>query len=170
MSRPVIKKLGYPLWFNILFLALTVAVPIALVILEGLKAPDTKLGVAFKVSFMVLSTGILAWVFIKKFILTKLETKLLAKQVALEHDYSIDNGDPDKIKYLWYQNEQKLAIFNLITVVLYGGFVIIIMLGVASALMKIKGIALVIMTAYVIAYTIKFMILITRRDIDGETE
>jgi len=162
----IVKKLGYPLWFNILFFLLTIAVPIGLIIMEGMKAPPTPTGVAFKVSFMVSATGILAWVFIKKFIVNKLETKLIAKQVALEHDYSIDNGDSRLIKFMWYKNEEWLSFFNLVTIALYGGFAVVIMLGIASTLIKVRGILLIIMSAYIIAYTVKFMILIIRRDID----
>lgn len=157
------------MWFNIVFLIMTVLIPIGLIVYEGLKAPDTKFGIAFKTSFMVLSTSILVWVFIKKFLITKFETKLLAKQVALEHDYSIDNGNPDKIKYLWYNNERLLAIFNLVNVVLYGGFVAVISVGISSALMKVRFITMVIMILYTLAYTLKFLILISRRDIhNGE--
>lgn len=162
-----IKTLGYPSWFNIVFYCLTIVIPICLLIIEGLKAPDTIAGVAFKISFIVLSTGVITWFFVKKFIWSKVETKLLTKQTALEHDYSIDNGNSEKIKHLWFKNERRLAIFDLINVVLYGGLIMVILMGVASTLMKVKGIVALIMTLYVIAYTIKFMILIVRRDDDG---
>ena len=46
----------------------------------------------------------------------------------------------------------------------------VILMGVASTLMKVKGIVALVMTLYVIAYTIKFMILIVRRDDDGLEE
>ena len=75
-----------------------------------------------------------------------------------------------KIKYLWFKNERRLAIFDLINVILYGGFIMVILMGVASTLMKVKGIVALVMTLYVIAYTIKFMILIVRRDDDGLEE
>lgn len=165
-----IKTLGYPKWFNIVFYCLTIVIPICLLIIEGLKAPSTIAGVAFKISFMVLSAGIMTWFFVKKFIWSKVEIKLLAKQTALEHDYSIDNGNSEKIKYLWFKNERRLAIFDLINVILYGGFIMVILMGVASTLMKVKGIVALVMTLYVIAYTIKFMILIVRRDDDGLEE
>lgn len=166
MSKPVIKKLGYPLWFSIVFFILTLAVPIGLIISEGMKAPATPMGVAFKVSFMVTSIAIVTWFFVEKLLIKNLETKLIAKQIALEHDYSIKVGDPDAIKFLWYQNETTLTIFHLITSALYGGFIIIIMLGVSSALIKIKGVVAIIVSAYMIAYTIKFVYLMIRRGSD----
>lgn len=169
-KKPSIKKLGYPLWFSILFYSLTVLLPIFLLFLEGLKAPDTKLGVTFKVSFGVLGIGLVAWVLIKKLFIHRIETKLIAKQVALEHDYSIDVGDPDKIKYLWYNNQKLLAIFDFVSVVLYGGLIVVILLGVTSMLLKVKTLVLIVIALYLIAYTIKYVVLITRRDYDGPKE
>jgi len=166
MTKPVIKKLGYPMWFNIVFFLLTIAVPIGLVIAEGLKAPATPSGVAFKVSFTLFSTSIVVWFFLKTFVVKHIETKLLAKQTALEHDYSIKVGDPEAIKYLWYQNESYLSMFHLVTSILYGGFIIIIMLGISSALIKIHGIVVFVMSLYIIAYTIKFVLLMIRRGSD----
>lgn len=166
MSRPVIQKLGYPLWFNILFFLLTIAVPIGLVISEGLKAPSTPTGVVFKVSFMVTSGAIVAWFFIEKFLIKNIETKLVLKQSALEHDYSIRVGDPEAIRFLWHRNEMTLTIFNLISSALYGGLLIIIMLGVSSALIKITGLVVFVLSAYLIAYTIKFVYLMIRRGND----
>jgi len=164
--RPDIKKLGYPLWFNIIFSILTVLAPITLIIIEGLKAGDKDGGLVFKISFMTICVAILAWFPIKKFIISTIEPTLIAKQIALEHDYSIDNGDPEKIRWLWYGNETKLAIYNLVSVLLYGGLGVIILLGVANALMAIKGIILVIASLYVIAYTLKFMLLLLQRSLD----
>ena len=162
----VIQKLGYPLWFTIVFFILTIAAPIAFVIVEGLKAPATPSGFAFKFSFIMFSVCIVAWFFIRKFLVTDIETKLLSRQAALEHDYSIKVGDAQAIKYLWYGNQAKLAIFNLISVAIYGGFIFVIMLGVSSALIEIKDIVLIITGLYIVAYTIKFMILILGKDSD----
>ena len=164
LNNIIIRKLGYPLWFSIIFFILTVVTPIGFIIAEGLKAPSTTIGNAFKVSFLVFSIGIICWFFVRKFLLSNIETKLLTKQIALEHDYSIKVGDAQAIKYLWYSNQTKLALFNLVNVVIYGGFIVIVMLGVASALIKIKDIVLLITILYIAAYGIKFIILILGRD------
>jgi len=166
LNNIVIKKLGYPLWFTIVFFILTIAAPIGFVIAEGLKAPSTPSGSAFKVSFMMFSICIITWFFIRKFLIVDIENKLLVKQAALEHDYSIKVGDAQAIKYLWYGNQTKLALFNLVTVTIYGGFIFIIMLGVSSALITVKNIVLIVTGLYFVAYTIKFMILILGRDTD----
>lgn len=157
-----IKTLNYPNWFNILFFYLTVVTPIILIIVEGMKAPNTPAGTVFKVSFTSICILLVTWVFIKKLILNGIITKLISRQEALKHDYSIDNGNLEKIKYLWYQAEKKLTLYNLVSIILYGGLSAIILIGVASALMEIKGVIMIITSLYVIAYTIKFMVLIIK--------
>lgn len=169
MSKPKIKKLGYPLWFDILFYSLTLLTPIILIFIEGLKAPNTKTGTVFKFTFTGLSIAIVVWFFIKKLIINRLETKLLAKQIALEHDYSIEVGNALKTKYLWYSNQRKLALYDFITVALYGGLIAIILLGVTSMLMSIKGVVIVTIVLYMIAYTVKFMLL-TLKGVDEDEQ
>lgn len=161
-----IKKLGYPLWFNILFFLLTVAAPIIFISVEGLKAPATPSGSAFKISFVGLSLGIFTWFFAKRFLIKNWEAKLIASQAALEHDYSIQVGSPELTKYHWYHNESKLSIINLINTVLYGGLTFLIMLGISSALIEIKHVVLIITALYVIAFTIKFVLLTVRSGSD----
>jgi hypothetical protein len=165
-TKLVIKKLGYPIWFNIIFPIFTVLVPIILIAIESLKAPATASGIAFKVSFIGLSIGIVTWFFAKKFLIKNWEEKLLVKQAALEHDYSIKVGDADLAKHYWYQNEMKLTLINLVNIILYGGLTFLIMLGISSALIQVKGIVILITTIYVVAYTVKFILLIVRKDSD----
>jgi len=162
----VIEKLGYPLWFNLVFFALTVVAPIILIAIESMQAPATTTGSVFKVSFLGLSVGIVGWVFAKKFLIKNLEERLIAKQAALEHDFSIKVGDSELTKYHWYNNEAKLTAINLITIVLYGGLAFLIMLGVSSALIEVKGIVLLVTGLYIVAFAIKFILLTTRRGDD----
>lgn len=169
IKKPVgLKTLKYPIWFEIVFACLTILAPMTLIIVEGLNAPAGIAGTTFKVSFMVLIIGIAAWVAIKKIWIKNLESKLLAKQLALEHDYSIDIGNLEKIKYLWYQNEVKLTILNLVSIVLYGGLAMILLLGVSSQLMEIKGLAMILAGIYVVAYTFKFVLLLSRSGVSDE--
>lgn len=171
IKKSDIKQLKYPLWFTLLFFALTILAPIILVIIAGMKAPADIEGTVFKISFTVICIAIIAWFFIKKLLINKIETKLIAKQANLEHDYAIGNGNLDKIKYLWFQNEKKLALFQLVSIALYGGLIVTILYGVVQKLMEMTNIAIAIMTLYVIAYTIKFMLLILAKGgDDDETE
>lgn len=166
MAKLNINKLKYPLWLTILFYSLTVLGPVVLIMIEGFQAPDENGGIGFKLTFGVLSTAIVAWMFIKRFLVNGIETKLIAKQTALEHDYSIDCGNPDKIKYLWYQNELVLTLFNVVTVLLYGGLICIILIAVAEALIQIKGIVILVITMYAIAYIIKLVYIMAKRNGD----
>lgn len=166
MSKPKIKKLGYPLWFNLVFYILTLLVPVVLLFVEVLKAAEIP--AAFKVTFVALTLIMLVWFLVKKLILNRIETKLVAKQVALEHDYSIDVGDPIKIKYLWMANQRKLAIWDFITVIVYGGLPIVLVMGIVSLLESITGILMIIVGLYLIAYTLKFVVLTLRGDVEDE--
>jgi len=164
-KKSKIKKCGYPLWFNILFFCLTVAGPIILVIVEGMKANHTW----FQFTFSMFCVAIVAWFFIERFVIKPMTVKLIAKQTALEHDYAIDNGTKWKIKTMWYNNEAWLALFTMVKTVLYGGLVYLILWGVDFAIMKISGALLIIGAMYVIAYTLKFMIIITSKGVDNES-
>ena len=165
-----ISTLKYPRWYSIVHFILTILIPIVLVMIEGFNAPPSKLGTVFKVTFIGISGLVITWFFIKKLIINKIETTLRTKQVALEHDYSIEVGNPDKIRYLWYRNEIKLALFQFISVALNGGLIVIILLGVSSALLTIKSAVLLITSLYLIAYTIKFMILIIRQKVEDDLD
>lgn len=43
-KKPNIKKLHYPMWLTLVFFLLTILAPIVLILMEGLKAPDTQIG------------------------------------------------------------------------------------------------------------------------------
>lgn len=161
-----IDTLRYPLWFNIIFYSLTIIAPLILIVLEGLKTPNTLLGTTFKISFMVMVVLTITWFFMKKLIINKIETKLLAHQVALEHDYSIDIGDKAKVKQLWINNQRKLTIYEFLQVMIYGGLLFVIGLGISSQVLKIKNLIVIIMSLYLIAYTIKFVVLLLRGEDD----
>ena len=163
-----IKTLKYPKWYHIVHFILTILIPIILIMIEGFNAPQSFVGTIFKITFTSLSILVMTWFFVKKLIINKIETKLIAKQAALEHDYSIDVGNPDKIKYLWYKNEIKLTLFNFVSVLLNGGLMVVILLGVSSTLLTIKSAVLLITILYIIAYTIKFMILIVKQKVEDD--
>jgi hypothetical protein len=132
--------------------------------IEGMKVPQSW----FRLSFMTITIGVIVWFVIKKYITDKMRDKLISKQTALEHDYSIDNGNPVKIKYLWFENEQKLTMFEAISVLLNGGLLVLILMGVATTFMKIRLALSIIMILYIIAYTIKFLIIMTMKGADDE--
>lgn len=69
MSKPNIKKLKYPLWFNIVFAILTLGIPLGLFVYEGLSAANTQKGTIFKLSFMAILVLVIAWWFIYHFVI-----------------------------------------------------------------------------------------------------
>ena len=169
MSKPNIKKLKYPLWYNIVFAILTIIIPLGLFVYECLSAAHTQAGVVFKVSFVAIVIAIIAWLFLNHFVIKKFKDKLIAKQAMLEHDYSAEVGNPDALKTMWYDNEKWLTVFEIIQVLLYGGLGALILIAVQSAIIKVKGILIIIACCYIIAYTIKYMLLIMRKEATDET-
>jgi hypothetical protein len=168
MSKPNIKKLKYPLWYNIVFAILTVVIPLGLFVYECLTAAHTQAGVVFKVSFVGLTLAIVAWLFLNHFVIKKFKEKINAKQLLLEHDYSAQVGNPDALKAMWYANEKWLTLFEIVGVLLYGGLGALILVAVQSAIIKVKGIIIVIAICYIIAYTLKYLLLIMRKETYNE--
>lgn len=166
MKKPNIKKLKYPLWFNIIFSILTVAIPLIFIVVQGFNSPSTT----FKVSFTMICAILLLWIFVRKFIIHKYEEKLENRRASLEHDYEIEVGNPQKAKWLWYSNEIILSIINAIHVLLIGGLILLMAVGIESAAIKVKGLSFLITILYLIAYIIKFIVLFRLRgnDIDSE--
>lgn len=170
MSKPNIKKLKYPLWYNIVFAILTVAIPLGLFVYECLSAAHTQAGVVFKVTFVGLTLAIIAWLFLNHFVIKKFKEKVRAKQLLLEHDYSAQVGNPNALKAMWYANERWLTLFEIAGVLLYGGLGALILIAVQSAIIKVKGILIIIAICYTIAYTIKYLLLILRKEATDETD
>ena len=168
MSKQNIKKLKYPLWYNIVFAILTVAIPLSLFVYECLSAAHTQAAVVFKVSFVAMVLAIIAWLFLNYFVIKKFKNKVIAKQSLLEHDYSADVGNPEALKTLWYANERWLTLFEIVGILLYGGLGALILVAVQSGIIKIKGILLLVAICYMIAYTLKYLLLIMRKEVSDE--
>ena len=90
--------------------------------------------------------------------------------MLLEHDYSAQVGNPDALKAMWYANERWLTLFEIAGVLLYGGLGALILIAVQSAIIKVKGILIIIAICYAIAYTIKYLLLISRKEATDETD
>lgn len=170
MSKTNIKKLKYPAWFNIVFSILTLGVPLALFAYTGFTSADTTGGTIFKITFTGVLTLVLAWWFIYRFVIKKHVDKLLATQANLEHDYSIEVGNPDAIKTMWYNNEKILTLIDIIRVLLYGGLGVVLAIGIEAGVVKVKTTLFIIAICYVIAYTIKGMLLLNRKEDTDESE
>lgn len=166
MKKPNIKKLKYPLWFNIIFSILTVAIPLIFIVVQGFNSPSTT----FKVSFTMICAILLLWIFVRKFIIRKYEDKLQNRKASLEHDYELEIGNQQKAKWLWYNNEIILSIFNAIQVLLIGGLILLMAIGIESAAIKVKGLSFLITILYLIAYAIKFIVLLKLRGSELDEE
>lgn len=170
MRKPNIKKLKYPIWFNITFAILTLVVPLGLFMAECLGAAQTQSGTVFKITFVAVVILIIAWLFLNHFVLSKIKTKLVSEQSMLEHDYTAEVGNTEKIKLVWYANSRWLTLFEFVSVLLYGGLGYILLTAVQTGLIKIRAILIIIAICYVLAYTIRFILLMTIKEPKHETE
>lgn len=166
MKKPNIKKLKYPKWFNIIFLGLTVVLPLIFVVVQGFTSPSTT----FKISFTVICSLILIWVFTRKFILSKIEKEIISKKAAIEHDYELNVGSQENAKWLWFNNELILTIINVVQVLLIGGLIMLFAIGIETAAIKFKTLSILISLLYMIAYIIKFITILKLRGEDSEVD
>lgn len=160
MKKPDIKKLKYPLWFNITFYVLTVILPLVLVMVQGYKSPSKY----FRWTFGIITGLIIVWSFLKKFILNGKLKLLKDKKATLEHEYEIELGNIDKVKYLWYTNEELLTILTCFETAIFGGLIALIAYGAATGLFAIKAITCGIAICYVVAYIVKFIVIATLKN------
>lgn len=159
MKKPNIKKLKYPLWFQIIFLVCTILAPLVTLVVQGLNSPNK----IFRITFTVISVALVAWIFIYTFIIKGIEDRLEKRKTALEHDYEIDVGDSKKCKWLWFSNELTLSIIKAVHVALIGLLIMLIAIGIQEAALQIKGAAFFIMVLYLIAYIAKFILILILR-------
>lgn len=161
-----VKKLKYPLWLEISFTALTVAAPIILIVVQGLTSQSTT----FRISFSVICTLLLSWICIKKFVLKPYEERLNTEKTNLEHDYSIEVGDPKKCKYLWLTNELWITLFNAIQIVLFGAMILLLAVGIQNSNIKVKGSSFAVIIFYLIAFGMKVVYLLAKKEALEEKE
>ena len=161
-----VKKLKYPLWLDITFTILTVVAPIILIVVQGLTSPSRT----FRFSFTVICSLLLSWIFIKKFIIKPKEDKLIKEKVNLEHDYSIDVGDPKKCKFLWITNELWLTLFNVIQTALFGLTILLLAVGIESANIKVKFSSFLVIIFYLLAFGMKIIYLLAKKEALEEKE
>ena len=154
-KKPDIKRLKYPLWSQIVFFVLTVVAPIVFIMVEGYQSPRT----GFKITFSLLCGLVVGWSFLSKFVLGKFEHKWRDRQSKLEHDYEIDVGNADKIRWLWFNNEMKLNACTAVKIALWGSLLAVVLNEVAEGFMKIKGMIILIAICYVLAYMLKFAVI-----------
>lgn len=159
MTKQDIKRLKYPLWFHIFFYCLTVIIPLVLIMIEGFGAKSP----AFRWTFGALSLILVAWLAIYNWLIRGIKKKVEERKSKLEHDYEIDVGNLEKIKYIWYSNEIKLAIIQAVNVFVWGAFFILILTGIANGVMAIKGAIVIICSLYIIAYIVKFITILWLR-------
>ena len=154
-----IRKLKYPIWEQIIFYALTLVAPVVLLVVQGLTSPHK----VFRISFTFVCTLLLTWIFIKKFLIAPYLKRLKDEKSILEHDYAIDVGNTDKSRYMWYTNELRLFIVNIIDVGLFGSVILLLVAGVKNMTFNVQGSSFMVIIFYFIAFTVRVIYLLVKR-------
>ena len=160
--KPKISRLKYPLWSRIVFFLLTVIAPVVTLMIEGFQSTSK----GYKITFGCICGLVVVWTFIHRFFLVAQEKKWRDRQVSLEHDYEIEVGNAEKIRYLWFNNELKLNVFRAISIASYGALIAVIVSGVAEQLIAIKGALLIVIICYVLAYVVRFVVIAAERGME----
>ncbi len=162
------NKLKLPLWSDIVYLCLTVLAPIVFLLIEAYRVPSD----GFKVTFTVCIIALLTYVFIRKFILTKYIEKLTNQCATIELNYQTGVGDPEKNKTLWVKNKIVEYAFSIAYIILLGTLLLLIIWGVQTLGMKLKGTMLFIFLLYIVAFSFRIMmyvsIFIKKKDTNEE--
>lgn len=151
------NKLKLPLWSDIIYLCLTVLAPIVFLLIEAYRVPSD----GFRVTFTVCTTALLAYVFIRKFILTKYIEKLVNQCAIIELNYQTGVGDPEKNKTLWVKNKIVEYAFSIAYIILLGTLLLLIIWGVQTLGMKLKGTMLFIFLLYIVAFSFRIIMYVS---------
>lgn len=140
-----------PLWLKIVDGILTIGIPGLITILEINESSS----VAYKLSFVSILVLLAAWLFLDKFILKELKTKLQSSVTTLELNYATGVGDKDKTLELWKKNKLLLVIMNSITLLLTGIIIYVVFYGLAKGILKFLGAYIIIALSYLASFITK---------------
>lgn len=151
------KKLKLPLWSEIVYLLLTVVAPIVFVLVEAYKVPSD----GFRATFTVFCAALIGYIMIRKFVVNKYIEKLSNQCTTIELNYQTGVGDPDKNKTLWVKNKIIEYVFNILQIILIGALMLLVIWGIQSLGLKLKGTMLFIFIIYIAAFAFKIVMYIT---------
>lgn len=147
------NKLKLPLWSDIVYLLLTVVAPIVFIVIEAMKVPSAS----FRISFTVCSASIIAYVMIRKFIIDKYINKLSSQCATVELNYQTDVGDPEKNKTFWVKSKVIEYVFSIIQIVLVGSLILLIVWGLQTLGLKLRGTTIFIFLLYLVAFAFRIV-------------
>lgn len=137
MSKQKVKalKLKMPLWQELVYLVFVAIAPIVITCIELFNSHST----IFKWTFASIGSILITFIVIKKFILKKRIDEITEKRILLEHDYSVQVGDPLKIKAQWKKYQLFLYLYSSITVLLTLCLGLVFITALVDGLIAFKG-------------------------------
>lgn len=148
-----IPKLKLHLWQEIIYFLLVVGAPAAITSVELFQTHSTML----KISFTSVGALLITLVVIKKFFINSKIEKVRKKIIALEHDYSIEVGNPDNCRQQWAIYNLFIFVYNAACVILALVLLVIFVNALIKGLMAFRGAAVIILLCVFIGIMFKIV-------------
>lgn len=149
------KRLKVPLWVDIIYLVLTIGVPIALILVEVYETDNT----GYHITFSIFCAILLAYILCKKYLLSKYLDKLRAQTATLELNYNTGVGDKYLTKRMWAVNKIIDYAISTVQVILIGVVFYLIIYGSLSTTIRLNlfGVLLFIAITYLVAIVFRLV-------------
>ena len=103
------------------------------------------------------NSSIIAYVMIRKFIIDKYINKLSSQCATVELNYQTDVGDPEKNKTFWVKSKVIEYVFSIIQIVLVGSLILLIVWGLQTLGLKLRGTTIFIFLLYLVAFAFRIV-------------
>lgn len=147
------KKLKTPLWVEIVYFLLIFVTPVVITCLELFQSKSTM----FKWSFTSIGLILMVLIILKKYVFKNNIKRMEDKLVLLEHDFSIDNGNKEKIFVIWKQYKLILNALDLLSTLLSSILAWLFITALSTGLIAFKGAMSLICLTVIVAITFKLL-------------
>lgn len=141
------RHLRLRLWQEIIYFIL---VAIAPAVVTGIEVFESHSSI-FKVTFSSIGCILLVVIILKRFVLRNWIDKLRQKCVLLEHDYSINNGDPNLCKREWSICNMIQYVYSIIVVLLSIFLLYFLLSAISEGIIAFRGASLLILLFVLVA-------------------
>lgn len=165
MNESRSKELKMPVWQNIIYLACVAVAPIIITCIELFNSHST----VFQWSFASIGSALITFLIIKNFVLKKQIEKMKLELHDLEHDYSIEVGNPELCLRRWKKYKFILYCYDAIVILMSMLLCYIFITALSDGLIAFKGAALIILASVLLGTVFKAFTYINYGKIKEET-
>lgn len=146
-----VPKLRLKLWEEIIYTLLVVGAPAAITCIELFQSHSTVL----KISMTSVGALLITLIVAKKFFVNNKILKWKERITMLEHDYSIEVGNPENCKSQWAMYNLFIFVYNAVCVIIALVLVILFVNALVDGLLAFKGAAILILFFALVAILFK---------------